>query len=116
MVSHGLTACFSVLNLLLTQLIMPIVSKGCEPDTVNLNQLSFKKLSFKNIQGLSSNSTDCESFLESKSTNIFLKIEIHSMQVWTASTKYGVTRKRSSKRVKHTENLFRKNIQVKSVC
>ena len=28
----------------------------------------------------------------------------------------GVTRKRSTKRLKHTENLFRKNLQLKDVC
>ena len=31
------------------------------------------------------------------------------MQGWTAKTRYGVTRKRSTKRLKHTENLFRKH-------
>ena len=39
-------------------------------------------------------------------------IGIHSMQDWTAAMKNGVTRKRSSKRLKHIGNLFRKNIQL----
>ena len=29
---------------------------------------------------------------------------------------YGVTGKRSTKRLKHAGNLFRKNLQLKSVC
>ena len=31
-------------------------------------------------------------------------------------TRHGVTIKGSSKRLKHTGNLFRKNLQVKGVC
>ena len=36
---------------------------------------------------------------------------IHSMLGWTA-TRSGVTRKRSTKRLTHTGNLFRKNLQL----
>ena len=43
-------------------------------------------------------------------------IGIHSMQGWTATTRHGVTRERSKKRLKHTRNLFRKNPQLKGVC
>ena len=39
--------------------------------------------------------------------NIFL-IGTHSMQGWTATTRHGVTKKRSKKRLQHTGNLFRK--------
>ena len=38
------------------------------------------------------------------------------MQGWTATTKHGVTRKRSTERLKHTGNLFRKNLHLKDVC
>ena len=38
---------------------------------------------------------------------VFL-IGIHFTQDWTATTRHGVTRKRSPKRLKHTGNLFRK--------
>ena len=38
------------------------------------------------------------------------------MQDWTATTRHEVTRKRSTKRLEHTENLFRKNLQLKDVC
>ena len=38
------------------------------------------------------------------------------MQGRTAITRHGVTRKRSTKRLKHTENLVRKNLQLKDVC
>ena len=47
--------------------------------------------------------------------NFFLKIGIHAMQCWTATMRHGVTRKRSSKRLKHTQHLFRKNLQSKDV-
>ena len=48
--------------------------------------------------------------------SFFLKIEIHSMQGWTATTRHKVTRKRSKKRLQHTGNLFRKNGKLKDVC
>ena len=48
-------------------------------------------------------------------TKLFL-VGIHSMQGLTACTREGVTRKRSTKRLKHTGNLFRKNLQLKDVC
>ena len=39
------------------------------------------------------------------------------MQDWTATTKHGVTKKRSTtKRLKHTGKLFRKNLQLKDAC
>ena len=37
---------------------------------------------------------------------------IHSMQGWTATTRHGVTRKRRIERLKHTANLFRRNLQL----
>ena len=46
----------------------------------------------------------------------FKKIEIHSMQGETGTMRYGVTRKRSTKRLRHTGNLFRMNLQLKGVC
>ena len=46
----------------------------------------------------------------------FFLIGIHSMQGWTATTRHGVTRKRSTKRLKHTGSLFRKNLQLIGVC
>ena len=46
---------------------------------------------------------------------IFL-VRIHSMQGWAASISYGVTRKRSTKRLKLTVELFWKNLQIKGVC
>ena len=47
---------------------------------------------------------------------IFFKIGIHSMQGWTATTRHGVTRKRNTKILRHTWNLFRKNLQLKDDC
>ena len=44
------------------------------------------------------------------------KIGIHSMQGWTATTKHAATRKRSTKRLKHTGNLFRRSLQLIGVC
>ena len=43
-------------------------------------------------------------------------VGVHSMQGLPDTTKNGVTRKRSSKRLKHTGNLFRKNLQLNDVC
>ena len=43
-------------------------------------------------------------------------IGIHSMQGSTVTTRHGVTRKRSTKRLKHTGNPFRKNLQLKDIC
>ena len=45
-----------------------------------------------------------------------IEIGIHSMQDSTGTMKHGVTKKRSTKRLKHTEDLFRKNLQLKDVC
>ena len=38
------------------------------------------------------------------------------MQDWTATTRHGLTRKEAQKILKDTENLFRKNLQLKDVC
>ena len=46
----------------------------------------------------------------------FVLFWIHSMQGWTATTKHGVTRKRSTERLEHTRNLVRKNLQLIGVC
>ena len=43
-------------------------------------------------------------------------IGIHSMPSWTVTTRHGVTRKEAQKRLEDTENLFRKNLQVRDVC
>ena len=37
----------------------------------------------------------------------FFKIWIHSMQGWTVATRLGVTGKRSTKRLKHTGNIYK---------
>ena len=46
----------------------------------------------------------------------FFLIGIHSMQGWTATTRHGVTRKETQKGLQDTENLFRKNLELKDVC
>ena len=38
------------------------------------------------------------------------------MQGWTATARHGVTIKRSKKRLKYTENLFRNKLQLIGVC
>ena len=45
----------------------------------------------------------------------FFLIWIHALQGWTAFTRHGVTGKRSTKRLKHTGNLSRKNLQLKAL-
>ena len=47
---------------------------------------------------------------------VFCFIGIYSMQGWTANTRHGVTRNEAQKRLQDTENLFRKNLQLKDVC
>ena len=52
---------------------MAILSKTCKPDNFELH--NSLKLSFTNIQGLRSNFVDCESFLESNSSDILALCE-----------------------------------------
>ena len=52
---------------------MAMLSKACKPD--NFESLNFLKLSFTNIRGLRSNFVDCESFLESNSSDILALCE-----------------------------------------
>ena len=73
LVSHELTAYHSVFNLFLTLWIMVILSKGCKPDKFESH--NSQKLSFMNIWGLCSNFVECESFLESNSSEIFAQCE-----------------------------------------
>ena len=49
-------------------------------------------------------------------SSFFKKIEIHSIQGLKAITRHGVTRKRSTKRLKYTGNLVRKKLQLKDDC
>ena len=52
---------------------MAILLKGCKPD--NFESHNSLKLSFTNIRGLRSNFVECESFLESNSSNILARCE-----------------------------------------
>ena len=45
----------------------------------------------------------------------FFLIEIHSMQGSTATARHEVTRKRCTKRLEHTGNQFRKNLQLQDI-
>ena len=47
--------------------------------------------------------------------SFFTEIGVHSMQGWTAITRHRVTRKKSTKRLEQTKNLFKKNLQLKGV-
>ena len=61
-----------------------------------------------------------EEFLCGHTSWFFFEIGIHSMQEWTTTTRHKFAKKRSSKRLKHTSNLFRKSfrksLHVISVC
>ena len=72
---HELTAYFSAFSLFLTRWIMAILSKGCKPG--NFEPYNSLKLSFTNIRNLPSNFVECESFLESNSTDIITLWETH---------------------------------------
>ena len=74
----------------------------------------------KKIAGYTPNWSE-EAFIIKKVKNCaidlhFFLIGIPSMQCWTATLGHGVTRKRCTKRSKHTGNLIRKNLQLKVVC
>ena len=69
----GISWTHSIPVLSLPQWIMNISSKGCKPDNSELH--NSLKLSFTNIQGLRSNFTECESFLESNSSDILALCE-----------------------------------------
>ena len=58
---------------ILTHWIMAILSKGFKPH--NFGWHNAIELSFTNIQGLHSNFVDCESFIESKSSDIYALCE-----------------------------------------
>ena len=73
MVSHELTAYFSVFDLLLTQWIMTILSKGCKAD--GFQSHGSLKLSFTSIQVLCLNFVECKFFLESNSPDILALCE-----------------------------------------
>ena len=48
--------------------------------------------------------------------NAVFLIGIHYMQDGAVTMRHGVIRKRNTKRLKHTGNLFRKNLQLKGIC
>ena len=75
-----------------------------------------KKVSLANNLNLGTNLRGKFQFnIGTNSTNTFL-IAIHNMQSLTATTGHGGTRKRTTKRLKHTGNLFSKNLQLIGVC
>ena len=68
LVSHQLTAYFSIFNLFLTLWVITILSNGCKPDNFEPN--SSLKLSFTNIWSLGSIFVESKSFLELNSPDI----------------------------------------------
>ena len=51
-----------------------------------------------------------------KNKKIFFLMGIHSMEGWTAFRSHGVTGKIITKRLKHTGNMVKKDLQLKCVC
>ena len=47
---------------------------------------------------------------------IFFNWDSLHARLKTATTRHGVTANRSTKRSKHTENLFKNNLQLKGFC
>ena len=41
---------------------------------------------------------------------------LNLLYIYNSTARHGVTRKGSTKRLKHTGNLFRKNLQLKDIC
>ena len=58
----------------------------------------------------------CSKFLSFIVIYLFFLIGNHSMQGWTTIARHGATRKRSAKSLKHTGNLFRKNLWLIGAC
>ena len=74
-----------------------------------------------NVMGYNNSLLYLLSFLEIKTSVVneiisFSLIGRLNMEGWTATTRHGVIRKRSTKRLKNIENLFRKNLQLIGVC
>ena len=46
----------------------------------------------------------------------FFSIGINSMQVWTATARHEVSKKRDTKRLNHTGSHFRENLQLIGIC
>ena len=59
---------------------MNILSKACKPD--NFESHNSLKISFTNIRGLRSDFVDCESFLESNSSDILALCETNLDETW----------------------------------
>ena len=55
-------------------------------------------------------------FLLPGNKDIPFLIWTHSMQGWKATMRHGITRKRSTKQLKHTGTLFRESLQLRYVC
>ena len=73
LVSHELTAYFSVWDLFLTQQFLAILSKGCKPGNFELH--NSLKLRFTNICNFHLNYVEYESLLESRSPDILALCE-----------------------------------------
>ena len=95
-------------------------NKLCNFDILNITESHIKEDSSRpvNLQlyNHSIEQTPTEASVGEHYLIYLFLIGIHSMQGWTATTTHRVTRKRSTKRLKHTENLFRKNLQSIGVC
>ena len=98
------------LNWVLVLLLVNLVS-GSSPTLVFVPQKDLSKQFWCPVKRISVSKTKFR-----QAANLFFFIDIYSMQGWTATTRHGVTWKRITKRLKHTGNLFRKNLQFKDVC
>ena len=77
---------------------------------------NYVKISVKSIKkNKSGNNLNLSIKIESMSRaeQVSFSIGVHSMQSWTITMKHRVTTKRSTKRLKHTGNLVRKNLKAK---
>ena len=59
---------------------------------------------------------DVQAFPKFPKWQVFSLVGILAMQGWNTAMRHEVTRNRSTKKLKHTGNLFGRNLQLKGVC
>ena len=90
---------------------MAILSKAHKLD--NFGSHNLLKLSLLNFYGLCSNFVDCESFLES---NFFFNWDLLHARLNSHYQAWSYKKGSTKKKLQDTENLFRKNLQLKDTC
>ena len=105
----------SWLNLMIVSMFRSESRKVGAFKIVNPKHIDCTPMQNSTLSVLNSLSTGLKYLIVTQKLFSFFLIGIHSMQDWAATTRHGVTKKRSTKRLNHTGNLFRKNLQLSGV-